>query len=43
MGSKVAWVGLGLSPLGLGFFLPQVIIAGAIVLIVGVLMIVFDK
>ena len=43
MGSKVAWVGLGLSPLGLGFFLPEVIIAGAVVLVVGVIMIVLDK
>lgn len=43
MGSKIAWVGLGLSPLGLGHFIPELIPAGAIVLVVGVVAIVLDK
>lgn len=43
MGNKIFTVGLALSPLGLGFFLPIVVPAGAIILCVGAIAIVLDK
>jgi hypothetical protein len=43
MGTKVFFVGIGLSTLGLGYFIPLLIPASAIVVMVGVVMIVLDK
>lgn len=43
MGQTIAWVGLGLSPLGLGYFIPEVVVAGAIILVVGVILMVLNK
>lgn len=42
-GNKVFTVGLALSPLGLGFFLPVVVPAGAVVLVVGAVLLLLDK
>jgi len=42
-GIKVAWAGLALTALGLGFFLPQVEIVGAVVLIIGAVLIAVDR
>lgn len=42
-GNKVMAVGFALSALGLGLFLPVVIPAGAVVLIVGAVLVVLDK
>ena len=43
MGSKIAWSGLALSGLGLGYFIPQVIVVGAVVLIGGVVLLWLDR
>ncbi len=42
-GNKVMALGFGLSPLGLGHFIPILIPAGAIILIVGAVMVLLDK
>lgn len=42
-GNKVVAVGFGLSILGLGHFLPVVVPAGAVVLVVGVVLVLLDK
>jgi hypothetical protein len=42
MGSKVAWSGLGLI-FGLAPFLPVVLVAGEIILVIGVILIIIDK
>lgn len=42
-GNKVIAVGFGLSPLGLGLFFPALVQAGAVVLVVGVVMLLLDK
>lgn len=42
-GNKVMAVGFGLSPLGLGAFVPVVVPAGAVVLVVGVVLVLLDK
>jgi hypothetical protein len=41
-GNKIAWTGLGLI-FGLAPFLPVVLVAGEIILIIGVVAIVLDK
>jgi hypothetical protein len=43
MGNKIAWVGLGLSGLGLGHFFPILLPVGAIILVIGVILILLDK
>lgn len=43
MGTKIAAVGLGLSQVGLGYFSPILVPAGAIVFVVGVVFILLDK
>ena len=43
MGSKIAWSGLALSGLGLGFFIKEASMIGTIVLIIGVILIWLDK
>jgi hypothetical protein len=42
VGSKIAWVGLGLI-FGVAPFLPVVLVAGEIILIIGVIAIVLDR
>jgi len=42
-GNKVMALGFGLSSLGLGFFLPVVTPAGAILIMVGAVMVLLDK
>lgn len=42
MGGKIAWSGLGLL-FGVSHFIPEVVTAGAIVLIIGVVLLVLDK
>jgi hypothetical protein len=43
MASKVIWTGVALSGLGLGYFLPIVLPVGAIVVLVGVVLLWLDK
>lgn len=43
MSGKIIWTGVGLSALGLGYFLPIVIPVGAIILIIGVVLMWLDK
>jgi len=43
MSGKIIWTGMALSGLGLGFFLPVVLPVGAIVLVVGVVLMWLDK
>lgn len=43
MSIKIIWTGIGLSALGLGYFLPITAPIGAIVLIVGVVLLWRDK
>lgn len=43
MGNKIMAVGFGLSPLGLGFFMPVLLPAAAIIMVVGMLAVVLDK
>lgn len=43
MGHKIIAVGFGLSPLGLGYFFPVLLPAGAIILFVGVVAVVLDR
>lgn len=42
-GNKVMLVGLGLSPLGLGHFIPVLIPAAAIIFVVGAVLAVIDR
>jgi hypothetical protein len=42
-GNKVMVVGFALSPLGLGLFFPVIIPAGAVVLVVGAVLVLLDK
>jgi hypothetical protein len=43
MSSKIIWTGVALSGLGLGLFLPIVLPVGAIVLVVGVVLMWLDR
>ena len=43
MSGKIIWTGVALSALGLGFFFKPVIIIGAVVLVVGVVLMWLDK
>jgi len=43
MSGKIIWTGIGLSGLGLGYFLPVVTVVGAVVLVVGVVLMWLDK
>lgn len=43
MGSKIFFSGLALSGLGLGYFLPVVLPVGAVVVVVGIILIWLDK
>lgn len=43
MGIKLAWTGIGLSELGLAQFIPAVSVAGAVVLVIGVVLIWLDR
>lgn len=42
-GNKVFLVGIGLSPLGLGYFIPVLVPAAAVVVVVGGLMVLLDR
>lgn len=42
-GNKVFTVGLALSALGLGYFIPAVVPAGAVVVVVGAVLVVIDR
>lgn len=43
MSNKIIWTGIALSTLGLGRFIPSVAVVGAVVLMVGVLLLWLDK
>lgn len=43
MSGKIIWTGVALSGLGLGHFLPEVVVVGAVVLIVGVVLMWLDR
>lgn len=42
-GNKIMVIGIGLSPLGLGYFLPVLIPAAAIVVFVGAVLVLIDR
>jgi hypothetical protein len=43
MSNKIIWCGIGLSGFGLGYFIPILLPVGAILVVVGVVLLILDK
>jgi len=43
MASKILWTGIALSGLGVGYFIPQTVVVGAVIVIIGAILLWLDK